>query len=217
MRTYFVRTLAVLSLGLVSFCFSFCNYDDNVSGLHYLLDMHDSIAVEAQEEDFTNRQEKEEGVWQRGMNDSPAFGGPGSSLRVPPEGSVPRNYEPYPYGAADFAAAGRELKNLLPKTKKVYERGQKQYNTFCAVCHGYTGLGDGPVTPRLAEVPSLMSPQIRSWKDGEFYHIITMGRGRMLPYSAQILPEDRWAIIHYIRLLQAQPIKVLQKGGAAAK
>ena len=180
--------------------------------------MHDSIAVEAQEEDFTNKlSEKKEGAWQKGMDERPAFGGPGSSARVPPQGSVPRNYEPYLYGPGDFAAAGRELKNPLASTKKVYERGQKQYNTFCAVCHGYTALGDGPVSPRLADVPSLITPKIRSWKDGEFFHIVTMGRGRMLPYSAQIPPQDRWAIIRYIRLLQAQPLKVLQKGGSPVK
>ena len=217
MLAYSTQILKVLSIALLCFCFPLCNYDDNVSGLHYFLDMHDSIAVEAQEEDFTSLSEKKEGNWQHGMDESPAFGGPGSSMRVPPQGTVPRNYEPYPYSAADFAAAGRELKNSLSITKKVYERGQKQYNTFCAVCHGYTGLGDGPVSPRLSEVPSLMSSQVRSWKDGEFYHIITMGRGRMLSYGAQVLPEDRWAIIHYIRLLQAQPAKVLQKGGSSVK
>ena len=195
-------------------CLSLCNYKGNTSGLHYFLDMHDSIALEPQEEDFTNLSEKKEGEWQEGMNEGPALGGPGSSVRIPPRGTVPRNYEPYLYSATDSVKAGNELKNPLSAIRKVYERGQKQYNTFCAVCHGYTGLGDGPVTPRLSEVPTLMSPKIRSWKDGEFYHIITMGRGRMLSYSAQIpQTEDRWALIHYIRLLQAQPIKTLQRGG----
>ena len=81
-------------------------------------------------------------------------------------------------------------------------RGQKQYNVYCSPCHGFTGLGDGRVTPRFPEVPSLMSSKIKGWKDGEIFHMITMGRGRMYPFANQIMPEDRWAIINYVRLLQ---------------
>ncbi|HNA07430.1 MAG TPA: cytochrome c, partial [Leptospiraceae bacterium] len=33
-------------------------------------------------------------------------------------------------------------------------------------------------------------------------HIITMGRGLMASYAAQIEPDDRWKIILYIRKLQ---------------
>ena len=188
-----------------------CNYSGNISGLHYFLDMHDSPAVEDQEEDFTTLAQKKGDGWQRGMDQQPAWSGPGASSRVPPEGSVPRNYQPYPYGPADFSLAGRELRNPLPRNTATYKRGQKQYNIYCAACHGYTGRGDGPVTPMLSEVPSLLSKQIRfSWKDGEIYHIITVGRGRMLPYAAQIAEEDRWAIISYIRLLQSRLPKKLR-------
>ncbi len=181
--------------------FAMCNYAGNKSGLHYFLDMHDSLAVEDQEEDHTTLEHRKQGDWQKSADASAAWGGPSSSVRVPPEGSVPRNYDPYPYGVADSKLAGRRLTNPLPRNRSVYERGQKQYNIFCAPCHGYTGMGDGPVAPRLSAVPSLMSESMRSWRDGEFYHIITLGRGRMLPYAAQIIPKDRWAIIHYLRLL----------------
>ncbi len=205
----FSKLASNLILLIVVFFLS-CNYDDNTSGLHYLLDMHDSLAIEAQEEDHTTLNNKKSEDWQEGMNESSAFGGPGSGLRVPPKGTVPRNYTPYLYSVGDSALAARDLKNPLTKTKEVYARGQKQYNIYCSVCHGFTGLGDGSVTPRLADVPSLVNTKIRNWKDGEIYHIMTMGRGRMLPYSAQVLPQDRWAIIQYIRLLQRQPQKQLQ-------
>ena len=35
-----------------------------------------------------------------------------------------------------------------------------------------------------------------------FYDVITNGFGAMLNYSAQVKPEDRWAIAAYIRALQ---------------
>ena len=186
-----------------------CNYRGNQSGLHYLLDMHDSPGVEAQEEDYTTlHQEKPEGLL-RGADALSAYGGPGSGVRVPPEGTVPRNYEPYPYEQAEIERAGRELKNPLPATEKVYRRGQNRFEVFCAVCHGHTGLGDGPVVPRFPAPPSLIDTNgntaaTKSWSDGMFFHMITSGRGRMKGFAAQLEPEDRWAIVHYLRLLQKQ-------------
>ncbi len=179
-----------------------CNYNENLSGLHYFLDMHKQISVKSQEEDYTTLKNVKDGDWQKGMDALSSWGGSGSSLRVPPEGTVPRNYEPYTLGATDFDSAKSLLKNNYPKTLLNYKRGRKEYNTFCSPCHGFTGLGDGAITPRLSAVPSVVSTKIKGWSDGEVYHIITMGRGRMYSFASQILPEDRWAIINYLRLLQ---------------
>jgi len=33
---------------------------------------------------------------------------------------------------------------------------------------------------------------------------ITQGRGRMFPYADRVLPEDRWAIAHHVKRLQAE-------------
>ena len=37
--------------------------------------------------------------------------------------------------------------------------------------------------------------------DGEIYHIISHGRGRMPNYRAQLESEERWAVVHYMRAL----------------
>ena len=190
-----IITVALLAL-------SACNYGGNRSGIHWFLDMHDLHSVETQEEDYMTLGAVKPDGWQQGMDVNKSWGGPGSVIRVPPKGTVPRNYEPYLFDPTDFAGAGRELKNPLSRTVSVLERGQLQYNNFCAVCHGYTGLGDGPVTPRFDNIPSVVAPKIVNWKDGELFHIITVGRARMYPYAAQINVEDRWSIIHYVRLLQ---------------
>ena len=194
-------------LGLLAFLapvFVACNFAGDTDGLHWFMGMHDSHAVEAQEEDYTTLNDLKGDDWQYGMSSMPSFGGPGSGMRVPPEGSVPRGQEPYPYAAGEFDAAGRELQNPLPRTREILARGQDRFNIYCAVCHGYTGHGDGPVTPRFANVPSLMSAKIKNWRDGEIFHIITMGRGRMTPYAAQTSVNDRWSMIHYLRVLQQQ-------------
>ncbi len=187
----------LLMLSLVSGC----GFRENKSGLHWFLDMHDSHAIEAQEEDFTTLGNLRAGVWKRGADARDSFGGPGSSVRVPPAGTVPQGYEPYLY--TNIETAGRELKNPLPTSRSVLERGQKQYNIYCAVCHGVTGKSDGPVVPRFPkEVSRLADGASVQWADGKLFHMITMGRGAMGSYAAQVNTKDRWAIIHYIRLLQ---------------
>jgi len=192
----------ILSILLINFIH--CNYAGNKSGLHWFLDFQDNLAIEYQEEDPTTMLLSYKNEKMKGADNIESLTGPGSSMRVPPEGTVPRNYKPYLYDPNDFNTPAKELDNPLKPTKQVLERGQKQYNIYCAVCHGNQGHGDGPVSPRFSNIPPLAgkNSNVLNWEDGRFFHIITVGRARMKPYAAQILPEDRWAIIHYIRLLQ---------------
>lgn len=139
---------------------------------------------------------------------SPAFkaqkpgpmGLPGS-MRMPVKGTVPRNYVPYAF-AADPEAAGRELKNPLRPTRQILARGQAMFMTYCVVCHGPNGITGGYIVPKFPQPPSLNSDKVRGWPDGRIYHVISMGQNLMPSYASQINPEDRWAIIHYVRVLQ---------------
>jgi mono/diheme cytochrome c family protein len=124
-----------------------------------------------------------------------------NAMRVPPKGTVPRGYQSYAY-ANTPGGAGAKLKNPLPRTKDVMARGQAMYNTYCIVCHGPNGEGDGTVVPKFPRPPSLQSGKIREMEDSGIYHIMTMGQNLMPSYAAQIPSADRWAIIHYIRALQ---------------
>ncbi len=200
----FGKLSALVLLGAAVALTSGCRYNGNKSGLHWFLDMHDSYAVEAQEEDTTTLNMIKGDSWDHGAGSVPAFGGPGSAMRVPPEGAVPRNQAPYQFEATDFAGAGEALRNPLPTSREVLERGKKEFEIYCAVCHGYTGHGDGPVVNPFPAPPSLVSPgaATRNWKDGSIFHMITMGRGVMKPYAAQVNVADRWAIVNYVRLLQ---------------
>lgn len=123
------------------------------------------------------------------------------SMLTPPPGTIPRNYQPYSY-KEDPERAGLELKNPLPRTEEVLLTGQRVFNTYCIVCHGPQGLGNGSVVPPFPKPPSLHSEKVRNWPDGRVYHVITMGQNLMPSYASQIEPEARWAVIHYIRALQ---------------
>ncbi len=195
---------SIIPLLLILISLQYCNYAGNKSGLHWFLDMHDNLAVESQEEDLTTIFFNHNNQPVKGSDVLESQTGPGSTMRVPPEGSIPINYTPYLYDPSDFDTPAKELKNPLKPTKQILELGQKQYNIFCSICHGYQGKGDGPLSPRISAIPALVGEKsnVLDWEDGRFYHIITVGRARMKAYAAQLTPEERWAIIHYIRLLQ---------------
>lgn len=128
-----------------------------------------------------------------------------ASSRLPPPGTVPVGYKPYKY-AGNAAEAAAKLKNPLSgnTTAEVLELGRRKYDIYCAVCHGYTGAGDGPVAPKMAlKPPPLLSDKVKGMNDGAIYHIITDGQGVMSSYAYQLVNEkDRWALVNYVRSLQ---------------
>lgn len=126
--------------------------------------------------------------------------GNGASVMMPPEHSIARGHKPY--RIEDAEEAGARLVNPLALTRGTLERGQKLYNIYCIACHGERGHGDGPIVNPYPIPKSLHSDDMRRWKDGHLFHIITKGQGVMPSYAQQIQPEDRWAVIHYVRALQ---------------
>lgn len=127
----------------------------------------------------------------------------GKTLQRPVAGTIPRGFLPYPF-PKDREKAGRYLHNPLPQTKDVLARGKHMYETFCLVCHGVSGKGDGPLIPKFPNPPSLTSKSVRSLPEGEIYHVITMGSGQMKAYASQIEASDRWKLVSYVRVLQSQ-------------
>ena len=132
----------------------------------------------------------------------------GQTLLAPPEGTVRYGVEPFLYapGESEGNRAGEELESPLESTPEVLAEGQEVFETFCVVCHGPLGAGDGPVVgPEMfSNPPNLMAAKARRAGDGLVYHLITYGRGQMPPYAVQVLPRERWAAIHYLRKLQSE-------------
>ncbi len=125
----------------------------------------------------------------------------GIGMQKPVTGTVARGFMPYPYSGQPAEAEKYLLNPLLP-TKEVIERGKSKYLTFCSPCHGNFGHGDSRLRGQFPNPPTLHSDKMRAMKDGGIYHIITEGQNIMPGYASQISREDRWAIVHYIRVLQ---------------
>jgi mono/diheme cytochrome c family protein len=131
---------------------------------------------------------------------SPAFKAQKGQMRPPVEGTIPRDYTPYHYTSVE--EAGKALINPLTPTREVLARGQTIYNSYCIVCHGPHGEGDGNVIPKFPRPPSLQSDKIRNYPDGSIFHVVTRGQNIMPSYASQISVGDRWATILYVRALQ---------------
>jgi mono/diheme cytochrome c family protein len=88
-------------------------------------------------------------------------------------------------------------------TRDMLERGQERFNIFCAPCHAETGYGDGMIVQRgFKAPPSLHDQRLRDEADGYIYDVITNGFGAMYSYASRVPPDDRWAIVAYVRALQ---------------
>ncbi len=165
--------------------------------MDFMPDMYESTSYKAQKEDANSKD--------------------GAAARVPPEGTVPRGFQPYHYGVNETDRAGKELRNPLLSTHANMGRGQKIFNIYCIVCHGLKGTGEGFVVPPFPRPPSLLTEKIRNWPDGSIFHVITRGQNIMPSYAVQIQPDDRWAVILYVRALQragnatAEDMKELEK------
>jgi mono/diheme cytochrome c family protein len=91
----------------------------------------------------------------------------------------------------------------FPVTRAMLERGQLRFNIYCSPCHGLLGDGNGMIVQRgLSAPPTFHQQRLRDAPAGHFFDVITNGFGRMYSYAARVTPEDRWAIIAYIRALQ---------------
>lgn len=91
----------------------------------------------------------------------------------------------------------------FPITEQMLFRGQERYNIYCSPCHSRLGDGQGMIVQRgLKQPPSFHIDRLREAPIGYFFTVITNGFGVMFDYSDRIPPEDRWAIIGYIRALQ---------------
>jgi hypothetical protein len=100
--------------------------------------------------------------------------------------------------------AGKEGDAMpFPVTMEVLERGQERYNIYCTPCHSRVGNGVGMIVQRgYSKAGDFHTARLQAAPLGHFFNVITNGYGSMPDYAAQLQPQDRWAVVAYIRALQ---------------
>ena len=140
--------------------------------------------------------------------------------RRPPEGAIARGHmleeNPFNTGMDGKLYVG---KSPVKVTEALLTEGHWRFNAYCSPCHDETGLGKGMVPKRWPawQPQNLMEDRIVEMADGDIFNVITYGRRTMPPYGYQNRPEDRWAIIAYVRALQLSRNASLQDIPEAAR
>ncbi|WP_075590326.1 c-type cytochrome [Labilibacter marinus] len=174
--------LLIVSIALVS-----CDNDRNKPGYSYFPDMEQSRSYET-------------------YSENPVVEG-GKTNLLPVENSIPRGVIPYQFEKTEEnrKLAGEKLLNPFmgetQDTEAIIE-GKRLYNIYCWHCHGDKGDGKGFLytSGKYAYPPaSLLAEKVTTNPDGEMFHVISVGYGVMGAHQGQIMPEDRWKIVSYIR------------------
>jgi hypothetical protein len=125
--------------------------------------------------------------------------------RMPVEDTVARGTlredTPFNTGTENGMYVG---KSPVPLTMDVLKHGQTKFNTYCSPCHDQSGMGRGIVPTRVPvwQPANLTEDRIVQYADGEIFDVISHGRRTMTAYNYFLTPDDRWAVIAYVRALQ---------------
>ncbi len=180
--------LAIGVMALAIGGLSGCRAEADLPGIEVLPGMVDSVPVDPYDRDPLGPQHGKYSIYKA------------------PVGTVPYGVTPFRYGKdkKEAARAGVELSSPVTGSDAELERGQFVYETWCAVCHGTTGDGDGPVigAGRFPGPPSLKADRAKKLPDGHLFHIVMRGQGLMPSYAAQVRSADAWKAIAWIRKLQ---------------
>lgn len=142
-------------------------------------------------------------------------------MRVKDRADMLQDDETYYFGLV-AGSAGSETPRYaqrMPVTvnRELIERGAERFNIYCSACHGYDALGnDSGSVGRLMNVRpvNLLDAKYRDragefGSDGYLFHVIREGlwspdgANRMPAYGHAVDEHDAWAIVAYIRVLQA--------------
>jgi mono/diheme cytochrome c family protein len=132
----------------------------------------------------------------------------GRAMRMPVAGTIPRGFlrEDAVFNLGRTDAGAFVVGIPIEVTEEVMFRGRDRYDVFCSPCHGYAGDGQGVISTGgyagMVPAPTYHDDRLRNIEDGYLYDVINNGIRTMSGYGYQIPPEDRWAIVAYVRALQ---------------
>lgn len=193
-----------LAIGAAVLALAACGSEKKERGLDLLPDMFNTPAYESQGAGTIEIDARDaQGQPIRRQVHYPA-------MLAPPAGTVPRGLQPYPLAATDWAGA-KLHRNPLPATPAVLKQGQRDFLTFCAPCHGRDGdAANGYVAKTFGGIPSLNGMSMLMLTEGEVFHTITMGKGRMWNLRAQLPPERRWSLVHFLKVQARAAVAVAE-------
>ena len=101
-----------------------------------------------------------------------------------------------------------DVENPVVLDSVVMKSGEDLYFANCAVCHGPAGRGLEVVDPlhNHGNAADLTDQRSILLSDGDLFYRISEGvlNSEMPAYDQALTEEERWALVHYLRVLQGQ-------------
>jgi high-affinity iron transporter len=93
------------------------------------------------------------------------------------------------------------LAQTVESTPENISKGEAIYKKHCQMCHGATGLGDGPAGKRLNPKPYNFQDKekMAAETDEHLFKEITKGKGPMPAFERKLKENERWMVLHYVR------------------
>lgn len=104
-----------------------------------------------------------------------------------------------------ITVGNKSAQNPVAFTTENLADGKEAFGHYCTVCHGLDGQGTGvPFANRMSPpLPSLASPEVQSYTDGQLKWVIENGIDPSgMPASKGTLSDDEmWSIVLFLRHL----------------
>lgn len=109
------------------------------------------------------------------------------------------------YAKHHYFIGNKNQKNPLPNTPETWDDGKEAFSHYCVACHGMDGQNTGvPFVDYISPpIPSLGSPEVQSYTDGQLKRILDDGIWPSgMPGSKGTLSDDElWSIVVFLRHL----------------
>jgi mono/diheme cytochrome c family protein len=104
---------------------------------------------------------------------------------------------------ASMPDTGEQPANPVPVDPVSLERGRILFERNCALCHGESGLGDGPITrywkADMRKPANLTDARYATMSDGSIYITISQGYGTMPPLRENLTVRERWDVVNHVK------------------
>lgn len=103
-----------------------------------------------------------------------------------------------------------QVKDFWLTSDLMVQKGAQVYSTYCALCHGAQGKGDGIAGKGLKPPPRDFTKG--DWKYGgtriSLFQVISQGsEGTSMASFSHIPKLERWALVHFVRSLSENPVQ----------
>jgi mono/diheme cytochrome c family protein len=129
----------------------------------------------------------------------------GMAMQRPPDGTLPVDAPMGDPLIVEGVANDHWAERIpVPVDRAMIDDGRRQFDTFCATCHGELGDGHSIVADKMAlrKPQDLLADSVRAYPAGRLFQTIRKGYGLMSSYRVELTIRDTWSVVAYVRALQ---------------